>query len=365
MPHFERHVFICTNRREAENPKGCCASKGSEAIRETFKKELAERGLKGSIRANAAGCLDQCGRGPTVVVYPEQTWYTVATPDDAKEIIEQHLIGGHPVDRLIMRSATDRAARAALEAKKQRQEAAGGAPAASKEVRSPSEMDGDYRAMVQQLLESQAYREVQAANLLGHALKFVPNLKFRLSIAEDLEEELEHFAEVARLYREVTGGDVAEVIQDRLSRVPYPESWTELAMAQFLYDRAGEVHLREYVGCSYVPYREIVTKILEEEEGHESFGEEVLTDLAKDERGRPELQRLFEKWLPVALLSFGRPGTPGNRYAIEVGLKTRDSSAVMQDFINDIKATMKRCGLRFPDATRIGVELFPGVDLSL
>ena len=103
MPHYERHVFICTNRRDPDNPKGDCASKGSEAIREAFKKGLHERGLKGRMRANAAGCLDQCARGPSVVVYPEQVWYTVPTPEDAIEIIEKHLIGGVPVERLRMK----------------------------------------------------------------------------------------------------------------------------------------------------------------------------------------------------------------------------------------------------------------------
>jgi 1,2-phenylacetyl-CoA epoxidase catalytic subunit/(2Fe-2S) ferredoxin len=357
MPHFERHVFVCTNRRDPGNPKGCCAEKGSEAIRETFKRELAERGLKGRVRANAAGCLDQCSRGPTVVVYPEQVWYTVPSEADAKEIIESHLQNGKPVERLIIRSATERAA---AEAKKAAQ-AKGGLH----EIHSPAEMDSQYRALVKQLLESQAYRELQAANLLGHALKFVPGLGFRQSIAEDLVEELEHFAEVARLYKELEGGDVAEAVSDRLDRVPYPESWPELAMVQFLYDRAGEVHLREYVGCSYVPYRDIVTKILEEEEGHESFGEQVLIDLAKDPAKRVEAQRLFEKWLPVAMRSFGRPGTPGNAYAIEVGLKTRDSAAVMQQFLDDIKPTMRTCELTFPPANRVGVELFEGVDLTL
>jgi (2Fe-2S) ferredoxin len=102
-PHLERHVFICTNRREAGNPKGSCAEKGGEAIRDAFKQQLHERGLKGRIRANAAGCLDQCARGATVVVYPEQVWYGGVTPDDVPEIIDQHLVGGVPVDRLRMK----------------------------------------------------------------------------------------------------------------------------------------------------------------------------------------------------------------------------------------------------------------------
>jgi (2Fe-2S) ferredoxin len=107
MPHFDKHVFICTNRRDPSNPKGSCALKGSEQVREAFKKELYERGLKGQMRANAAGCLDQCEHGVTVVVYPEQCWYGHVTVDDVKEIVEEHLIGGRPVERLRLRHEKD------------------------------------------------------------------------------------------------------------------------------------------------------------------------------------------------------------------------------------------------------------------
>ena len=102
-PHFERHVFICVNRREPGNPKGDCASKGSEEVRDAFKTQLHDKGLKGRIRANAAGCLDQCARGVTVVVYPEQIWYGGVTAADVPEIVDQHLVGGVPVDRLRMK----------------------------------------------------------------------------------------------------------------------------------------------------------------------------------------------------------------------------------------------------------------------
>ena len=100
MPHLDRHVFICTNRREPGNPKGCCAEKGSEEVREAFKKQLHALGLHKKIRANAAGCLDQCAQGVTVVVYPEQVWYGKVKAEDVKEIIEEHLIGGKVVERL-------------------------------------------------------------------------------------------------------------------------------------------------------------------------------------------------------------------------------------------------------------------------
>jgi (2Fe-2S) ferredoxin len=102
-PKLERHVFVCINQREPGNPKGDCASKGGEAVREEFKRQLHDRGLKGRMRANAAGCLDQCARGVTVVVYPEQVWYGGVRREDVSEIVEQHLIGGVPVDRLRMK----------------------------------------------------------------------------------------------------------------------------------------------------------------------------------------------------------------------------------------------------------------------
>jgi (2Fe-2S) ferredoxin len=102
-PHLEKHVFICTNRRDPGNPKGSCAEKGSDEVRDAFKRILHERGLKGRIRANAAGCLDQCSLGITVVVYPEQVWYGGVNVVDVEEIVDQHLVGGVPVDRLRMK----------------------------------------------------------------------------------------------------------------------------------------------------------------------------------------------------------------------------------------------------------------------
>lgn len=100
MPLFERHVFVCTNVRPDGDPRGCCHAKGSEAIREALKAEVARQGLGMRVRINAAGCLNQCRHGVTVVVYPEQVWYGFVTLADAREIVESHLVNGRPVERL-------------------------------------------------------------------------------------------------------------------------------------------------------------------------------------------------------------------------------------------------------------------------
>lgn len=100
MPHFERHVFVCTNERAADHPRGSCKARGGVEVRDALKKELTARGLSKQIRANAAGCLDQCEHGATIVVYPEQVWYGGVTVADVPELVERHLIGGEPVVRL-------------------------------------------------------------------------------------------------------------------------------------------------------------------------------------------------------------------------------------------------------------------------
>lgn len=100
-PPYRHHVFVCTNRRPEGSPKGCCQSRGAEALREALKRELAERGVR-DVRVNTAGCLDACELGPVVVVYPEGVWYARVGAQDASELVERHLVGGSPVERLRM-----------------------------------------------------------------------------------------------------------------------------------------------------------------------------------------------------------------------------------------------------------------------
>jgi (2Fe-2S) ferredoxin len=66
------------------------------------KRRVKELGLagEGRIRINKAGCLDRCELGPVAVVYPEGIWYTFVDREDIDEIIDSHLVGGVPVERL-------------------------------------------------------------------------------------------------------------------------------------------------------------------------------------------------------------------------------------------------------------------------
>ena len=93
MGQYQRHVFVCTHG-------DYCPLEGSVEVHRLLKEGVKERGLKKTIRVNKSGCFDQCGNGPMVVVYPENVWYGAVTQEKAARILNEHLVGGKPVEDL-------------------------------------------------------------------------------------------------------------------------------------------------------------------------------------------------------------------------------------------------------------------------
>jgi (2Fe-2S) ferredoxin len=102
MAKFQRHVFVCTNERSADDPRGSCTARGSDKVLAAFKEKLVAAGYKRIVRPNKAGCLDQCAHGVCVVVYPDAIWYGGVTPADVEEILSSHFVQGVPVQRLLI-----------------------------------------------------------------------------------------------------------------------------------------------------------------------------------------------------------------------------------------------------------------------
>lgn len=102
MAKFTSHIFVCCNRRSSEHPRGCCNPTGNESLRSSFKAEIARRGLKPGVRANQAGCLDQCELGPVVVIYPQEIWYGGVCEEDVPRIIQETVVEGKILDDLLI-----------------------------------------------------------------------------------------------------------------------------------------------------------------------------------------------------------------------------------------------------------------------
>ncbi|MCB9913688.1 MAG: (2Fe-2S) ferredoxin domain-containing protein [Planctomycetes bacterium] len=95
----EKHVFVCiANRPPVVGPS--CGGSGSPAVIERLQFAILEHSLMDKVRVNGCTCLGPCESGVNMVVYPEGVMYSKVTPEDVPEIVQSHLIGGTPVERL-------------------------------------------------------------------------------------------------------------------------------------------------------------------------------------------------------------------------------------------------------------------------
>lgn len=92
MGQYKHQVFVCTHGKT-------CSRQGGPEVHATMKRAAHVAGLKGTVRINQAGCMNQCGHGPMVVVYPADVWYGRVDEEGGARIVAEHLVRGTPVQR--------------------------------------------------------------------------------------------------------------------------------------------------------------------------------------------------------------------------------------------------------------------------
>lgn len=90
MGQYRYHVFVCTSGKT-------CPLAGSLEVHALLKKHVASCALSATMRVNHAGCMNQCGHGPVVAVYPDDIWYAHVDEAGARRIVDEHLVAGNIV----------------------------------------------------------------------------------------------------------------------------------------------------------------------------------------------------------------------------------------------------------------------------
>jgi (2Fe-2S) ferredoxin len=92
---ISHHVLICRHKT--------CLKQGGKRSAKALKRALKERSLREQVMVTKVKCLDQCGRGPVMAVYPEGVWYGGVDEECARQIVTEHLEQGHAVGKRVLR----------------------------------------------------------------------------------------------------------------------------------------------------------------------------------------------------------------------------------------------------------------------
>ena len=213
------------------------------------------------------------------------------------------------------------------------------------------------QGLLRKILRALAYRQMMAANLRGHGLKFLVDPEGRLGLVDDMRHIVAQVNRVQTLYSELGGGDIRREAAIKMERIPYPATRLELAAFLAVSDPAERLAMESYVDSKCAELASIAAEDVGFDRVATRRGRARLDEFAKDAHQQPLVRQVLHRWSVVVLLSLGRPGSAGDRKAVQLGLRSRGVDSIMRDYLAELGPLMSTCGLGLEDLREAGVEL--------
>lgn len=218
-----------------------------------------------------------------------------------------------------------------------------------------NELEEEARQLLRRIVERLAWRQIFTINVLGHCLKFVPELDRKLRVASELDLNLRLFHEVRSLYGELGWEDLESAVRHNVDRISYPGSRSEFGVAYYLMGLAERVAMESYTGSRSKQFAAIALSYVDAARHRPE--PTVFLEFAAEPANRPLAQQFFSRWVEVALRSLGRPGTAGDDRALTLGLRTKNVAQIVRDFFAGLEPFLTQSGLGLPEFARLGLDL--------
>ena len=237
----------------------------------------------------------------------------------------------------------------------------------TREVEVVEEPGTQYGETVVLHMRQEACRTLLSANLLGQGLRLAPDLDGIQFIARRFREETQNFMAMAQLHEQLVESSMVPWVMEQCAKSTdsAPETWGELCMAHWLFERRSHWQGMEYTECSWVPYQTLMSRIIREKRGLQNRAERLAVDAIQENEDSEQAKESFAIWLQRILPMFGRPGDTLEEFALEAGIRRRKPADVLEDFLEDIKPGCRMAGLELPPRDTIDFPLPKQLDWSL
>jgi hypothetical protein len=220
-----------------------------------------------------------------------------------------------------------------------------------------AKLDEESKGILRRIVERTAYRQLMAANIRGHGLKYIAEIDEKQQLAYDIDASLSAAEPIEELYTKIGGIQLAFAVRDLMERIPYPYSQFELAVCLALVDRTERLVAESYVESKSAEMASIARSLLDLDRAGSRKLEEHLAEFCAEPGNRPTAQQFLNRWLAIAIVAFGRPNSPGDQRAVALGLRSRGAGAMVKRFLDELKPFVESLGLTIPAPDSLGVEL--------